>query len=175
MLVTNCGHNAEFHQEPEQVGSNIWTARMVAEVFRQQFFTAVLADDAGLDRYVRHRVSITEYRMILAQVTKKTVGAESGARLKIPRSMPAAESMEPQAGPAIPRVFQKAVFFRGNGQLQTRWVGITKLELEASAAPEHVAGELRDLRAHKGTRKRVNGRKRIIIFSDGSWNESEPS
>jgi len=57
MFVTNYGHNAEFRHDPKRVGSKIGTAGVVADVFREQFFTAFWTDEACLDRYLRNRTS----------------------------------------------------------------------------------------------------------------------
>ena len=54
MLFANCSPKADFLYASEHMGSNIGTARVVAEVFRQLFFAAVRSRDAHLDRYLRN-------------------------------------------------------------------------------------------------------------------------
>jgi hypothetical protein len=55
VLVANHGHEAKLHNAAEHASSNIGTARVVANVFRENFFAAVWSRDARLNRYPRNR------------------------------------------------------------------------------------------------------------------------
>ena len=61
MLVANNSDQAEFRDVSERLCSNIGTARMVAEIFRQQFFVPVRSREARLYGYQRNGKSLTEY------------------------------------------------------------------------------------------------------------------
>ena len=54
MLVANHGHEAKLHNAAEHASSNIGTARVVANVFRENFFAAVWSRDARLNHYPRN-------------------------------------------------------------------------------------------------------------------------
>lgn len=54
VLVANHGHEAKLHNATKQLSSNIGTARVVANVFRENFFAAVWSRDARLDRHPRN-------------------------------------------------------------------------------------------------------------------------
>ena len=54
MLVANGGHNADLSHAPEHVGSKIGTARVVTEIFCEQFVVPVWSREARLDRYLRN-------------------------------------------------------------------------------------------------------------------------
>lgn len=54
MLFASCSAKADVLHTSEHMGSNIGTARVVAEVFRELFFAAVRSRDARLDRYLRN-------------------------------------------------------------------------------------------------------------------------
>ena len=61
MIVANSRYNAEFPYAPEHAGSNIVTASVVTEIFREEFFPPVRRCEARLDRYLRNVESLTEY------------------------------------------------------------------------------------------------------------------
>ena len=54
VLVANHGHEAKLRNATEHAGSNIGTARVVANIFRENFFAAVWSRDARLNRYPRN-------------------------------------------------------------------------------------------------------------------------
>ncbi len=54
MLVANGSDKAELRHASEHLGCNIRTARVVAEVFGEQFFAPVRSREARLDRYLRN-------------------------------------------------------------------------------------------------------------------------
>ena len=54
MLVANDSDKAEFRHASEHLGCNIRTARVVADVFGEQFFAPVWSLEARLDRYLRN-------------------------------------------------------------------------------------------------------------------------
>ena len=56
VLVANHGHDAKLHNATERVSGNIGTARVVANVFREDFFATVWSRDARLNRYSRNGV-----------------------------------------------------------------------------------------------------------------------
>jgi hypothetical protein len=62
VLVAGGRHDADLSDATECVGSNIGTARMVAEIFSEQFFDPVRSREARFDRYLRNRGSpLREY------------------------------------------------------------------------------------------------------------------
>jgi hypothetical protein len=54
VLFASCSAKADVLHTSEHMGSNIGTARVVAEVFRELFFAPVRIRDARLDRYLRN-------------------------------------------------------------------------------------------------------------------------
>jgi len=59
VLFANCSTNAELLHASEHMGSNIGTARVVAEIFPKLFFAAVRSRDTRLNRYLRNRALLT--------------------------------------------------------------------------------------------------------------------
>jgi hypothetical protein len=57
VLVTNGRDNADFSNASEHMGSNIGTARVVAQILREELFVPVWHCDARLDRHLRNRSS----------------------------------------------------------------------------------------------------------------------
>lgn len=57
MLFAHCGANADSLHASERMGSDIGTVRVVAEIFRELFFTAIRSHHARLNRYLRNRES----------------------------------------------------------------------------------------------------------------------
>ena len=55
MLIANDSGKVDFRHASEHLACNIRTARVVAEVFGEQFFVPVRSRDARLDRYLRYR------------------------------------------------------------------------------------------------------------------------
>ena len=51
MLVANYGHEAKLHNVPERTSSNVGAARVIAEIFRKFFFTAVWSCKTRLNGY----------------------------------------------------------------------------------------------------------------------------
>jgi len=51
-------YSAEFSHAPEDVGSNIGTSRLVAQIFSEQFFAPIRRREARLDRYLRNWESL---------------------------------------------------------------------------------------------------------------------
>ena len=54
MFVADGGGRADFSYEPERVSSNVGTARLVAQIFGEQFFAPVWRLEARLDGYLRN-------------------------------------------------------------------------------------------------------------------------
>jgi hypothetical protein len=61
VFVANGCHSAELHHAPKHVGSNMGTARLVAQIFRELLFAAVRSDEARLDHHLRNGAPPTEY------------------------------------------------------------------------------------------------------------------
>jgi len=55
MLVANHGHKAKLRNATQHVSGNIGAAGVVANVFCENFFTAVWSRDARLNRYPGNR------------------------------------------------------------------------------------------------------------------------
>jgi len=51
VFVADSGGGADFHRAPEHVSSNVGTAVVVAEIFREHFFAPVRRCEARLDRH----------------------------------------------------------------------------------------------------------------------------
>ena len=54
MLVANGSDKAEFGHASEHLGRYVRTARVVAEVFGEQFFVPVRSRESRLDGYLRN-------------------------------------------------------------------------------------------------------------------------
>lgn len=54
VLVADGGHRADLSHEPEGMGRNVGTARLVAEILGEQFLAPVRSLEARLDRYSRN-------------------------------------------------------------------------------------------------------------------------
>ena len=54
MFVADGCDNADFPYAAERLGSNIVTARVITEIFRECFFAPVWRREARLDRYLRN-------------------------------------------------------------------------------------------------------------------------
>jgi hypothetical protein len=54
VLVADSRHNADLSDASERVGSNVGTARLVAQIFSKQFFVSVRSRQARLNRYLRN-------------------------------------------------------------------------------------------------------------------------
>ena len=54
MVVANHGHEAELRNATEHASTNIGTPRVVANVFRENFFATVWSRNARLNRYPRN-------------------------------------------------------------------------------------------------------------------------
>ena len=54
VLVTNDRDEAELRCVSEHAGSNVGTARVVAEIFSEYFFASVRSREARLDRHLRN-------------------------------------------------------------------------------------------------------------------------
>jgi hypothetical protein len=54
VLAANNSHYAELYRASEDVGSNVMTSGVVAEIFGEQFFAPVWSLEARLDRYLRN-------------------------------------------------------------------------------------------------------------------------
>jgi hypothetical protein len=54
VLVADCSVKAEFDRASQITGSNVRTARVIAEIFREFFFAAVWSCKPRLNRYPRH-------------------------------------------------------------------------------------------------------------------------
>jgi hypothetical protein len=54
VLIANGSDKVEFRHASEHLACNIRTARVVAEVFGEQFFVPVRSREARLDRYLRN-------------------------------------------------------------------------------------------------------------------------
>jgi hypothetical protein len=54
VLYANGSDKVEFSHASQHLGCNIRTARVVAEVFGEQFFVPVRSREARLDRYLRN-------------------------------------------------------------------------------------------------------------------------
>jgi hypothetical protein len=54
VLVADGRHRANLSHEPERMGGNVGTARLVAEILGEQFFAPVRRREARLDRYLRN-------------------------------------------------------------------------------------------------------------------------
>jgi hypothetical protein len=61
VFVANRCHSAKLHHAPEHVGSNVGTARLVAQIFRELLFAAVRSHEARLDGHLRNAAPPTEY------------------------------------------------------------------------------------------------------------------
>jgi len=55
VLVANHGHETKLHNAAQHASSNVGTARVVANVFRENFFAAVWSRHTRLNRYLRNR------------------------------------------------------------------------------------------------------------------------
>ncbi len=51
VLVANGRHRADFFQTSQHLGSNVGTARVVADIFRKQLFAPIRSGEARLDSY----------------------------------------------------------------------------------------------------------------------------
>jgi hypothetical protein len=60
VLVANSRNKAELPHASEHLRSNIRTARVVAEMLSEQFFSPVGSREAGFYRYLRNGKSPTE-------------------------------------------------------------------------------------------------------------------
>ena len=54
MLVANDRDQTELRCVSKDVGSNVGTAQMVAEIFSEHFFASARSREARLDRYLRN-------------------------------------------------------------------------------------------------------------------------
>ena len=61
VLVANHGHDAKLRNATEHMYSNIGAARVVAKVFRENFFAAVRSRKTRLDGYLRNGVPLAGY------------------------------------------------------------------------------------------------------------------
>ena len=63
MLVANDSGPVEFHHAPEHLGSDVRTARLIAQIFREKLFVSVRSPEACFDRYLRNGRSPNEPNM----------------------------------------------------------------------------------------------------------------
>ena len=54
MLITDRRHQAKFRNDAQHMRSNIGTARVVAEIFREFFFVALWSGEFRINRDPRH-------------------------------------------------------------------------------------------------------------------------
>lgn len=62
VLVANHGGRAKFNYDSEDMGGDVGTVRIVADVFREQIFATVRGNETGLDRYLRNSASCFSLR-----------------------------------------------------------------------------------------------------------------
>lgn len=54
MFVADSCDGTDFHRTPKQMSGNVGTARLVAQIFGEEFFAPVRRLEARLDGYVRN-------------------------------------------------------------------------------------------------------------------------
>jgi hypothetical protein len=78
VLFANCGADADPLHASERMGSNIGTVRVVAEIFRELFFTAVRSHHARLNRYLRKRESPNQmFGLLRVNIGKRLPGKQA--------------------------------------------------------------------------------------------------